>query len=476
MIDNPPEKLTQKSLIKEVADLIKEVADKLMEANAHTTTSYSSGHHKYTLTATIDESSANAPAAHEPILIGSYDIDDKPVPNIITASNVDIAEPMIYDPKNHISSIPIDEDFTFEKFVNSQNLLVKAFNSIKSIENFALLLNEAKKIDTNIPILEESSLQMSDNWIVANNSDSPDSSPICQNIDGSYYVPMTTSSGMQIKYFINNDKRVPQGTVFYDYFGCGELFVSVPENLRIVKVHEFFPKMMNTYFLKEDAKLQSVVPAEANVNYVPHAKSIISPFNDPGQDQLGWAFNISDCFITEEVPVKVEESASPICAYYSLVSDNSVNIISPDYKFANHIPDFPSCACVARTGNINTVVPCDMYVNRQKVCPFYKPSMETILNINISPENTSTNINIQMNHFVDSSGGNVFDIINATDQSKLNQLKYPKEIDYDNAFAEATKIFDDYVSCYTNHNFSKVETDLESTVEVKSFIQTLIEA
>jgi hypothetical protein len=419
----------------------------------------------------------------ENITLGSFDIDDEQKVKFVSNVDVTLTDEQLVEMNSNFSTIPVDvaasHSFkSIDDYFSTTNVdLSKISKMFKTLKNF-----QKFDVSKSISIFGdgEPELKMSTKWIVIDENTVGQDGAITLDDKGNHYIPMTSSSEMNIRYYINNDKRIPEDKVFYDYFGCGEIFVNIPENRQITGVNSIFRSIMNVYFLKEGAQLRSVVPDAPDLPYASHAVSAYSPLADPDQKIYGWMFSLDECFSTKEIsPKENDETVHPICKYYSYISDTDasekVRIVSPDYVFANHIPDFPSCACTARTGKQNTVMACDMYVSRQTTCSFYSPSSTEIVNVKISPKNTSTNINLQMNHFVDVSGRNVFDIINVTDQTKINQLRIPREVEYEDALKSAENIFDEYVSCYTDHSVDQVPTTETSETQPKSFIQTLIE-
>lgn len=350
--------------------------------------------------------------------------------------------------------------------ITNFNKFIKDFlnKQDKFIKDFTL---ESGKLD---------SPMSNDTWIVVDKDSLKEDNKICKDETNGYFIPINADNGMSVRYFVNNDERIPEGKVYYDYFGCGELFVNIPKNRCITGLSPYFKNIMNAYFLRENAELRGIIPTEHNIGYTPHASSTISPIADPGQSLFGWMFILDECFVTEErTSLHVDETVYPLCKFYSYATEEKVLVASAHYNFANHIPDFPSCACVEKTGKQNTVMACGFYVNSQAKCEYYSANSNNIVSVNISPKNTSSTINMKLDHFVDTTGRNVFDIVNVTDGTKLNQLRVPDTVAYEDAVKEAKAVFDEYMTCYTDHSLEQDESKNDKIIEKKSFIQTLVE-
>jgi hypothetical protein len=177
--------------------------------------------------------------------------------------------------------------------------------------------------------------------------------------------------------------------------------------------------------------------------------------------------------IPAEEKLIVQDIKHPVCKYYSYVH-NDFEIISKEYKFANHIPGLPTCSS-PQMKRSDTVIPCGWSFQEQPKCTMYGSSEETITRVSISPKNTSQSFNVELSHYITCEKKKFFRIINKTTDVLVNTISVPEEISFEDALKEANSVFDEYISHYVDHNdTNNVPAETISQKEVKSFIGTLI--
>lgn len=163
-------------------------------------------------------------------------------------------------------------------------------------------------------------------------------------------------------------------------------------------------------------------------------------------------------FKTRTVVSNPEGSASSMfspCKYVTYNS-SSLNIISDNYHYANNVDNMPICShpeLIKDSG----VTFCS-YIACQSDCAKYHSDFQTLKSTTVTSEATSVKYEYELAmttviSFFDSVKCYSFKINNVTSGTVVNELYYPCDvIDFDNAKAEAIRIYDEYISTYNGEN------------------------
>lgn len=321
----------------------------------------------------------------------------------------------------------------------------------------------------------------------------------------SYYIPVLTTQGV-VKIYIeqkevyDSSSKQTYNHFQYDFFNTGKIYVNLPKGIYIEGANPVFAKLIRNYFYETS---ETSNPLSSYPSYNSHqvifdktedgtiAHCVNSVNSNPESICYAYNFDISKFFrltnapafdhlvyfpSEEQTPVKVQIKKTPICSYYSMFTGSEDDVISSDYKFANHLMGVRTCSCPARTPeNYNSVLPCEYEISSMPACVFYKPDVKLISKMAISPKNTKSSILFELTYFKDTDKNNVFFIRNITDNVLINNLVYPSDISYEDAVQAANAVFDEYVTCYVDHGINKDYTDTSAASETRvSFIQTLI--
>lgn len=331
-----------------------------------------------------------------------------------------------------------------------------------------------------------------------------------------------------IRLYINNNPNIPHGKILYDYFGDGEMYFNPGSGITLKSAKNTLHFFYKTCFLSETSEFKTP-PTSPDIKIGSLATSYLSPNSDPDvMPFYGWMFEIDLLFNTESTfenanievqqsdlismladimennphlikavsqkfkhfnlpsvsdniisPILAEEELTikdikhPVCKHYSYVH-NDFEIISKEYKFANHIPGLPTCSS-PQMKKSNTVIPCEWSPQNQPNCAMYGSSEETITRVSISPKNTSQSFNVELSHYITCEKKKFFCIINKTTDVLVNTISVPEEISFEDALKEANSVFDEYISHYVDHNnTNNFPSEAISQKEIKSFIGTLI--
>lgn len=162
------------------------------------------------------------------------------------------------------------------------------------------------------------------------------------------------------------------------------------------------------------------------------------------------------------------------CKYYSYIGLED-DVISPEYKFANHITGFPSCSNPVISSGTSLQM-CAHRAQRSSSCTVFEPRQETVTSVTITPNNSTRNINFSLTKSLTEKNIKVFVITNDTDDNVLGSMSIPPNISDIDAQLHANEVFDEYVSCYTEHTKSPTEETVNEAQVERKYISTLIEA
>jgi len=337
-----------------------------------------------------------------------------------------------------------------------------------------------------------------------------------------------------IRLYINTNPSIPHGKILYDYFGDGEMYFNPTPGIMLKSAKDTLHVLYKTYFLCETSNFK-IPPTSPDIKIGSLATSYLSPNSDPNVLPFyGWLFETDLLFNTEpgfksnitfaqdfddqnanmqeqqsdaisvladifqdnphfaastkkwkigwsnpDLSIEIEQKLiteaikHPVCKHYSYIN-NDFEIISKEYKFANHISGFPTCSNPQITKS-DKVTPCGWAPQEQLSCIVYGSSEETITKVSISPKNTSQSFNVELSHYITSQNKKFFRIINKTTNQLVNTIFVPEEISFQDALKEANSVFDEYISHYVDHNdTNNVSSETVSQKEIKSFIGTLI--
>lgn len=386
-------------------------------------------------------------------------------------------ESIVKDKNNFTTSITkeniyefISEPYLpFSKTTHKSNQ-VKYFKSIKDFNS-----NINSLVESNVDIVENGDSFNMDSFSINNNSSDHE---INETEDGTHYVVIPVDNeGNSIRLFINQNENVPESAFLYDYFGSGEIFVNVPADKILTGAKEKFAAFYRKNFMGVGSSLKTEYPSQIGV--IPNSGSGTS-YPTPStigtsNPTYGWLFGLETYFNLEDSN-SVPKIVDPICKYYSYSGKNkSENIISSEYNFANHIENYPSCSCAAKTGSPKSLGFCEFPKSCQTSCRFYSPLSETVSKVVITPNNSDQSIEFETVRLKLNNGNNLYRIINVSNLSVVNQIEVPSEVSEGDANKQVSEIFNEYISCYLDHQHQNINLNTNDVVEKNSFIQTLLE-
>jgi hypothetical protein len=337
-------------------------------------------------------------------------------------------------------------------------------------------------------ILEESNVDVYYPFMPAKKPYLSDDSVIILENDGQFYFELEIAENVRIRYFLNFDPKIPEGTFIYDYFGSGELYLNPRKGTSISAGSLNWKKLIKTMFFDPsvDSPLRHM-PDEEGISFFHSFDGMISSRYCQQSETYGWLFDkIETFFYTENCednrsidsasPLNGQQKFLPICKNYSY-HDVDVAISSSEYKFANHIPGVATCSHYGENEQVVSAKFCIFETSRQSNCPFYVPLVNRLQEVEVTPNNTNDKITIVLQHFVSMNRYNVFTIMNQTDNTIINQMAVPEEVSYDDAITQAVSLLQEYTSCYNDHTKENRDIDDSSSQSVKEknpFIQSLL--
>jgi len=294
-----------------------------------------------------------------------------------------------------------------------------------------------------------------------------------------YFSISISDQGSLTKYYINFTKDIPENTFVFDYFNTSELFINIPFPYVISSVMSTFYTLHKKY-LASPSRL-STLPTSLNYKPYTFATSVLSPTNS---QSFAWSFVLESFFHLSYDPnhsyykSSNKSTCSSVCSFYSIKND-SLDILSPHYPFANRIKDYHFCSHkdLNINGSINSCTFATMNIP-QTTCVKYLSKKNILLTTQISTENTSQSFNISLNHSHSIDGSHIFSIFNEQNSQDISVLIYPKDVqhDYNTLVEEVTKIYKEYISCYDPSLLVTLDNPIQKNeIEKRSFIQSLIE-
>jgi len=294
------------------------------------------------------------------------------------------------------------------------------------------------------------------------------------------YFELNVSSEEPVtKYYINFTEDVAENTCVLDYFNTYEIFINIKSPFVISHVLPTIYTLHSKY-LRSTSPL-SVPPPSLNYKPISFAVSVVSPTNP---NSYAWSFPLSTFFSTfEDSNHEYYKNVSsknnpPICSYYSVIND-SLDITSSSFNFANKIPNYHFCSHMSMSSD-NKVATCTFALLNlsQTTCVIYSPRKDLIFTNKISLENTSEYFTISLYHSLSLDGSHIFFIVNDRTSENISVLEYPKDTQatYDILLQEVTNIYNSYISCYNDSQILSIDNLLQkSEIQKRSFIQSLIE-
>lgn len=271
----------------------------------------------------------------------------------------------------------------------------------------------------------------------------------------------------------------------FDFFGTGEIYVSVPPGQSLVSVSKKFLETYIRLFLGDNAVLRTYPkpPYEflhLQTGRVKAARSPGSPINEEDYI-LAWHFLDTDYFYTvdtEKIANTNNKPKSPIiCKYYTTNSSN-LTIKSSYYKFAN-IPE-NSKVCSHPNISVNGFSICPFQSAnppiRQSSCSVYSPDFKVLKSTIINTYNTDQKFSIDLQYSLCMDGSHAFTIRNMKTEDIVNSFYYSPDNNFDELYFEVEKIYFEYISCYVNDNVSNAPTgsSKSSIVPKQSYILSLL--
>ena len=377
--------------------------------------------------------------------------------------------------------------------INGDELNIK-FDQIFNILKLKIKVNDQELfVKDTLDLQSEFKL----NNIIYNNEYKPEvygeEIPI-QVTDTQPYFVIEKSDDIKIRFFINfidkkntamNKVVCPEGYFVFDYFASGELYLNIPEDKYIVSAKHTFDTL---YYKHLNGGALSNHPTEVDYKPTQFATSCLSPTNDfpilGDQVTYAWRFELSKFFHivdASEIDVKNKKSVNnpPVCKYLTLHT-NVHNITSEYYNFANIVLNRSVCSSptIGSTSYITSCPFVDMgpFGGPIGTCISYVPLFKVLNNVSIRPQNTEQEVNIRMRYSNTLLKEHSFIIENISANTTLSTLQYPSEISYEDAVAEANGVFDEFISCYTDHELNQKEhsNDTETPLNKTSYIQTLL--
>lgn len=173
--------------------------------------------------------------------------------------------------------------------------------------------------------------------------------------------------------------------------------------------------------------------------------------------------------ITFIQPSTNEATMNAPCKYNTFVT-SSFKLLSEHYHYANVVEGISVCShpTVANKPS-SSVAPC-LYMHNQMECSMYASNAEVLATASAPMLNTSrvdqfSLIYTPMINFFENQFAHAFIIQNMNDNSIVSQMLLPDhEFVYDDALVEAERIFDEYMTAYTQ--ISKTGPVLSEEVEM----------
>lgn len=304
-------------------------------------------------------------------------------------------------------------------------------------------------------------------------------------IDDQNFVEFEIAPDLNIRYFLNYDPNLPEGSFVYDYFGSGELYFNPHKGTSIVAASSNWKNFVKDNFWQaENQSVFRIMPDREGIKYFHDYDGIVTSYYLPQSESYAWQFRDIQTFfyIADSVPVvqipdpNTPKKFIPICKNYSY-HDNDIAISSPKYKFANHIPGVPTCSHYHDNEDTSNAKFCAYQTDNQRSCLMYVPLINKLQTIEVATNNTNNKISIAVEHFESRTGYNVFTIKNETENTVINQIAVPVDVSYDDAVAEVNVILEEYVACYNDHTKQVKDHEDNSSDSIKEknpFIQSLL--
>lgn len=305
--------------------------------------------------------------------------------------------------------------------------------------------------------------------------------------DGQEYVSVPIDdNGSFYKFYINyldNDSFESEENERFilDLFSSNELYFSIPSGKKLSYAKETLLTFLTTYILDSSSPLyQTITDSDILVNGF--LKTCYSPTNPL---ICAWSLPLTAFFALEDVvadpsptPSELKSSSVPhnICSNLTYHSSEH-SITSSTYPFANHIKDSSICTSPNFVDNNTKFISCPFFPSpNQKNCPSYSHSKNTVLNCTLTPLNTNSSTNLSLDYLPTINRVHHFQINDNTSNNLLVEFTYDYDSSpsYDELVIEVSKIFDEYVSCYSQDTHDLTPTNQTDSVSHSSYINSLL--
>jgi hypothetical protein len=291
------------------------------------------------------------------------------------------------------------------------NVLEKAYKKLKIKTPLDLFQS-----NTALNLTNTSESEMHDLNIIPNNNHSSENEskniPVLFDLDTSQYYFELPNPGTDYttRFWLNsiNSAKYPsptgceEGEFIYDYFGSGEVYLNIPENIYITSVAKTFFTVYKNHIHSPTGELKRH-PDAAGFSPNNHVTSCLSPSVDPYNSSpvYAWKFSIDTFFNTvssSEVKDK-KKVISPAPCQYLTYHANDTKITSADYAFANVPPNIALCSSPVLSSKSSMTLCSSFHLGRiDKHCPHYVALSTIIKTTAVTPLNSENIINIQMRY------------------------------------------------------------------------------
>lgn len=297
------------------------------------------------------------------------------------------------------------------------------------------------------------------------------------------YVSIPIGEEGFYKFYINYRDTLPcpDDRFVLDIFASNELYFSLPPGKKLSAAKDNLQVLLNIYILKTNSILYQSVTDVGQ----PHGTFLYSCESPTNPLIYAWSlltstfFDVVDCDPFEDSPSAVLSSAPTphnVCSQLTYHASD-LSYISETYPFANLIKDIPICTSSSIVSSGNLYATCPFFPHpAQKTCHGYSVSKNNLINHTLTLVNTNSTIHFSLDYLPTTNNVHHFQINNNTQKTVVSEFTYNYDINisYEDLVSEVTKIFYDYVNCYSPDTHVSTSTNPTNYVTKNSYINSLL--
>lgn len=297
-------------------------------------------------------------------------------------------------------------------------------------------------------------------------------------------VNNSNNNKINLIFYLNVLKELPDNVLIYDYLGSGEMYHNVKDSdityISVSKpiLSELYLMACNTYSLASTHANLPLYKDFSISEFSSKMQEIDLPFvwyNYTNFDHPVILILINSIFNSENNSNQNQSTSynntSPLVCSYLTYSSGDVNHISDSYHFANVINDYPSCSHESFKGKH---IVCKYFGNFQN-CSLHEDKSEILTQVSINHKNTNNSTVFSSRKFYHLDSTHSYAVYNDTKNFNVFNFNIPEDIEQEELNNYLSSILNHVTDNYKEDEFENITSNYLNSFPNKSFIASVLD-